>query len=205
MAYHHGDLRQALVREALKALRTAPGEEISLRALAAAAGVSHTAAYRHFPDKRALLDAVAEEGFREFTRQLRAPRAKASPLRRLEAMAAAYLSFGQHEPQLYRLMFGPGFLDRVSAQATDAAAREAFSELLDAVQAAQADGSLKAGSAFLISQTIWALLHGITLFALDGELTPEGAGQVGTSGWRFLLDGLRTAGKPQAQRERPRA
>jgi AcrR family transcriptional regulator len=199
MAYHHGGLRQALVRQALAALRDAAWEDLSLRALSGAIGVSHTAAYRHFPDKQALLDAVAEEGFREFSSRLRAVEPARSAIRRIEAMAAAYIAFGQREPNLYRLMFGPGFLERVSVPGTDAAARDSFSVLLETVRSGQADGSLKAGNAFLLSQTIWALLHGITLFALDGELAAPDAAQVGAGGWRFLLEGIRA---PRARRLR---
>lgn len=189
MPYHHGDLRQALLHQALAALATQPASELSLRDFAAHIGVSHSAAYRHFPDKKALLDAVAEEGFRQFRDRLRSatsPRA----VKRLEAMFSLYLAFGLEQPNLYRLMFGPGFLERVSVPATDANAREAFATLLETVQAAQAAKALRPASAFLMSQTIWATLHGLTLFALDGELDPAGAQLAVNGAWKFLFDGL---------------
>lgn len=185
MAYHHGDVRQALVQAALSSLATTPPEALSLRALSESVGVSHTAAYRHFPDKQALLNAVSEWGFGEFHGRLRAAG-------ELEAMVQAYVGFAIAQPNLYRLMFGPGFLERMSDESACAAAREAFSVLLTAVQAGQAAGTLVAGSAFLMSQTIWALLHGIALFALDGELAPESAAHVAREGWRLLRGGVGT-------------
>ncbi len=63
-AYHHGDLRAAVIAAGLKRLEAGDGGELGLRALARDVGVSATALYRHFPDKEALLDALADEGLR---------------------------------------------------------------------------------------------------------------------------------------------
>src|SRR3546814_6184773 len=63
-AYHHGDLRAAVIAAGLKRLAEDAGGELGLRALARDVGVSATALYRHFPDKEALLDALAAEGLR---------------------------------------------------------------------------------------------------------------------------------------------
>ena len=60
--YHHGDLRQALLTAAVELLKTKDAKSLSLREVARAAGVSHTAPYRHFEDKAALLAAIAQEG-----------------------------------------------------------------------------------------------------------------------------------------------
>src|SRR5215510_12243036 len=64
--YHHGDLRRALIDEALRTIDTAGVEGLTLRRVGEALGVSRTALYRHFPDKEALIAAVAREGFRTF-------------------------------------------------------------------------------------------------------------------------------------------
>ena len=62
--YHHGDLRAAVIAAGLERLAEGDGAELGLRALARDVGVSATALYRHFPDKEALLDALADEGLR---------------------------------------------------------------------------------------------------------------------------------------------
>ena len=57
--YHHGDLRAALIARATEVIATGGVDALSLRELARDIGVSHGAPGRHFPDKQALLDAVA--------------------------------------------------------------------------------------------------------------------------------------------------
>lgn len=95
--YHHGELRPALLREAAKILEREGGQAISLRDLARRAGVSHMAPYRHFPDREALLAALAEEGFELLAREL-----EGKPWRE---QAVAYVRFALAHPERFRLMF----------------------------------------------------------------------------------------------------
>src|SRR5215510_3021373 len=69
-SYHHGNLRRALLDEALATIRTEGVDGLTLREIGARLGVSRTALYRHFADKRGLLAAVATEGFRMLRQQL---------------------------------------------------------------------------------------------------------------------------------------
>src|SRR5580765_68802 len=68
--YHHGNLRRGLLDEALATIRAEGVDALTLREIGARLGVSRTALYRHFADKRALLAAVATEGFRTLREQL---------------------------------------------------------------------------------------------------------------------------------------
>src|SRR6187397_898095 len=77
--YHHGNLRPALLAAAERAL--ARGGELSLRELAREIGVSHAAPRRHFPDKQALLDALALDGFERLGRDLSTALGEATGLR----------------------------------------------------------------------------------------------------------------------------
>lgn len=95
--YHHGDLRPALLRAAAKILEKEGSDAVSLRDLARRAGVSHTAPYRHFPDRRALLAALAEEGFAQLAAEL-----EGRPWRE---QAVAYVRFAIANPERFRLMF----------------------------------------------------------------------------------------------------
>src|SRR5258705_9177027 len=93
--YHHGNLRSALLAHAERALSEGGAGELSLRELAREAGVSHAAPRRHFPDKQALLDALALDGFERLGDQIQAAFDSAGKpfKKRLTAFARAYVSF----------------------------------------------------------------------------------------------------------------
>src|SRR6266850_4711197 len=97
-AYHHGDLRAALLQTAGKVLEKEGLGELSLRELARRAGVSHNAPYRHFPDRDSLLAALAAEGFALLENEMRGLGAR--------AMGEVYIRFALQHPQRFRLMFG---------------------------------------------------------------------------------------------------
>ena len=63
-SYHHGDLKNALIKAGIEILAQEGVGELSLRKVAQKAGVSHTAPYAHFTDKQALIAAISTEGFR---------------------------------------------------------------------------------------------------------------------------------------------
>jgi AcrR family transcriptional regulator len=110
-AYHHGDLRAALLRAAAAEIERGGYENLSLRELAASLGVSRGAPYRHFADRRALLAALATAGFDQLTSIYRKVTAAGkNPQARLTASGRAYFAFAAERPQLFRLMFASDLL-----------------------------------------------------------------------------------------------
>ena len=105
--YHHGNLRAVLLDEAERTLREQGIEQLSLRDLARQAGVSHAAPRRHFPDRRALLDALAEAGFARLAADVCAAIDDAGDdyETRLRAAATAYVRFAIDDGALLDLMF----------------------------------------------------------------------------------------------------
>ena len=180
--YHHGGLRGALVAEGLRQLET--GEtEISLRALAKAAGVSANAPYRHFVDRNAFMGALAAEGFVWFTDAfIEAGKAKGE-INALKGLGIAYLDFARRNPALYRLMFSPyGYsLDHPDCKA---AAERAFGALMGAVSAAHATGWKRGHSPLTLALSFWSVLHGWACLSGDGLMPPGIAG----ADWNDLLD-----------------
>src|SRR5689334_1657694 len=94
-AYHHGDLRNALIQAGLKILAKEGAQALTLREVARRANVSHAAPYRHFASKEALLAAIAEEGFNEFAARLQvvAQNNTSDPRAQLYEATRAYVQF----------------------------------------------------------------------------------------------------------------
>src|SRR6185312_2779105 len=105
--YHHGNLRPELLAAAERTVRERGVQALSLRELARDVGVSHAAPRRHFPDRQALLDALAEAGFARLGEELRAAFDGAGEgfEDRLGAVAAAYVRFATEDAALLELMF----------------------------------------------------------------------------------------------------
>jgi AcrR family transcriptional regulator len=130
-------------------------------------GVSPNAPYRHYPDKDALLAAMAIQGYHILREALVRADAEAAPLDKFVAMAQAYVGFSIENPGLFRLMFGHP-CSRSSAE-TSAAAAET-----NAILAARVAAVVPAAQhgAFMIGA--WALVHGLAALVLDGKLTADG-------------------------------
>jgi AcrR family transcriptional regulator len=157
--YHHGDLRTALIEAAMAVVAREGAEALSLRELAQSLGVSTAAPYRHFADRRALLDQVAARGFAELAATYDRIQAEASaPMAAMRETSRAYLTLAFGRPGLFRLMFAGEPLGAASAPALLQAANEAWDGLYRAVAALDPG----ADEATLKRRTItgWATLHG---------------------------------------------
>ncbi|MGC4963439.1 TetR/AcrR family transcriptional regulator [Gordonia sp. DT218] len=161
--YHHGDLPSALIRAAVELLETDGAQALSLRAAARRAGVSTAAPYRHFPDRNALLSAVAAVGYTELAQDLN--KANPAPITSadLAAVAIAYVNFALRRPGLFRVMFtegcGTASPDRVTAVAA------VHDYLGSIVEQALADAASEP-----MATAVWALVHGLAFLHLDGKL-----------------------------------
>jgi len=179
-AYHHGDLRRALLDAARAVLREQGPEGCSLREVARRAGVSHAAPYHHFPSREALLGALAEEAFAEMDRGMAEAQAAApeAPEAQLVAVGMGYLLYALREPAAFRLMTRPEFLaprrDAAATQATPAASGEItclgpYGRLLAAL-AKLAGRPLAPAELTRDAHLCWAAVHGLAVLALDGAL-----------------------------------
>ena len=166
--YHHGNLREALIRAALNLIGEKGPAGFTFADAARAAGVSSAAPYRHFRDRDALLADVAKRGFELFATALEKAwnDGKPNPYVAFEAVGRAYLAFARKEPAHYSAMFEAGVAtdsDPELQKASDAA----FNVLRRASEALTAH--LPAAGrppALMMSLHIWSLSHGIaSLFA----------------------------------------
>src|SRR6476619_7669930 len=107
--YHHGDLRAAAIEAGLQLLEDREADDLGLREVARAVGVSATALYRHFPDKAALLRALAEAGLAQLAAAQRQAAAEAGGgAAGFGATGRAYVRFALDHPALFRLIFSAG-------------------------------------------------------------------------------------------------
>ena len=171
--YHHGNLRSALLEQAERTVRERGVQAVSLRELARDAGVSHGAPRRHFPDRQALLDALAETGFARMGTELRAAVDAAGQdfIPRLQALAAAYVRFATEDAALLELMWASKHGNPAGPLGT--AADQAFSVLLDVIEQGQAEGALEAGEPERVGLVLFATVQGIASLLTAGMMRPE--------------------------------
>ncbi len=164
-----------MVEEALAETRLRGVENVSLRGIAQALGVSPSAAYNHFADKQALLLAVCVRGLDELDRRMSAalathpePTADAARLR-FEALGRAYLLFAMEEPHLFRLTFGP--LHATSGDEPNESGP--YKKLLDSLIELRRQGLLISADVPVIAEIVWAATHGMAFLLLDGVFPAE--------------------------------
>ena len=168
--YHHGDLRAALLAAARRTIEQEGFEALSLRRVAEEVGVSSAAPYRHFKDKRALLAAVAAEGFVALQEAYLTVWGLEKPADRLAAGARAFVDFAAARPGLFRLMFDSELLADGVTPAPNLAepALIAYASVERGVAAAlpgQGDKVVKARTIFL-----WSTLHGLIVLRRNRRL-----------------------------------
>jgi AcrR family transcriptional regulator len=190
-AYHHGNLRSALLERAERIVRERGVQALSLRDLARDVGVSHGAPRRHFPDRGALFDALAESGFERLADELAAAVREAGTSfdARLQALAHAYVAFATRDAALLELMFAAKHRD--GPPATRAAADRAFAIPLTVICDAQQDGEVVAGDPQAVARLAFATLHGLATMANGEMLGDDDLGAIVTDAIERLLAGLR--------------
>ena len=179
--YHHGDLRTAVLAAAEAIIEREGIDALTLRAVARAVGVSHTAPKNHFGDLEGLLSELAAVGYRRYGETLAAAMddAGVDPRARLRAMGRAYVGFARQQPGLFLLMFRSERLDM-----TRPALREAMEAARRRCDRGQSSATVKASTplqAAARATASWSLVHGFAMLLLDGRLKntlaslPDGA------------------------------
>jgi AcrR family transcriptional regulator len=181
--YHHGDLRTALLRQAELTLAAQGVDGLSLRELAREVGVSHGAPRRHFPDKRALLDALAEEGYEQLGHRLDAALGRSADAAgdggaqghaggngdvtaRLVTFAQAYVAFAVEHHALLSLMHTSK--DTSPTERLREANDRAFAAPVALLAEARASGAIDDDTTGRVDMTVLAVLQGLAVLATTG-------------------------------------
>lgn len=167
--YHHGDLHSALIDTGLRLLEARTANDLGLRELAREVGVSAAAIYRHFPDKDALMSALASAGLQRLAAAQRSATAAAGGgAAGFRRSGLAYVRFALDNPALFRLIFSTAVkgdvlearIDRVSPAMRDL--RQDIDRLMPA--------GMPAVERKLAALHAWALAHGLAQLLLDKQI-----------------------------------
>ncbi|MFD4644411.1 TetR/AcrR family transcriptional regulator [Lentzea sp. NPDC058436] len=169
--YHHGNLRTALLDAAERGLRERGADQLALRDLAREIGVSHAAPRRHFPNRQALLDALAEDGFTRLDTVLRAALTSDDTAERLRAVMTAYVRFATGNAALVELMYTSKH--RPGATRIVEAAEGPFGLMQELVQRGRSEGLLQADDPERLGLVLFATLQGIALVINSALAGPE--------------------------------
>jgi DNA-binding transcriptional regulator YbjK len=171
-SYHHGSLRQALLRAAERILERDGIQALTRRAAAREAGVSHAAQKNHFGDMTGLLSDLAAVGFQRIAAAMQASlRDTDSAGERLQAVGRGYVSFARAHPGLFRLMYRSERLDmsRPGLREAVAASGRVLHSAVGAVREESLGGTLTLAQAAHVASA-WSLVHGFATLLLDGPL-----------------------------------
>lgn len=178
--YHHGNLREDLVRCGKEQLREVGLADLSLRRIASEVGVSQVAPKHHFGNKEGLLAAIAASGFRDLTEfRYSRLRPNMSPEQRLRTLLSAYVAFATLNPTIFHLMFAPQF----KAPEAHSELNEAASQSYQIVARAAADYLAARGKAdeidpHMIARVAWMCMHGVATLIIENRINPLGATKV---------------------------
>lgn len=171
--YHHGDLKNALIKAGAEILAQEGVGGLSLRKVASRAGVSHAAPYSHFTDKQTLIAAISTEGhvkiYKKITQVLE--QYPDEPLRQLVEVAWAYVQFGLEEPDHYKVTFsGVAEKERDYPALVEMTAKN-FGLVRQLVARCQAAGILDPGEPDLVAVGVWGLVHGVVSLLQEGQVS----------------------------------
>lgn len=176
-AYHHGDLRKALVASAVRLIEQSGEAAFSLREAARDVGVSANAPYRHFDDKSALVTAAAAGGLERLAGSMQKAMDRAAErgsetrlaVARFKAVGRAYVEFALAHPELFRVMFSGSGVGCVRSAAANVATRTPWDLLSRALDALVADGVLPPERRAGAEIKAWSVVHGFASLALAGH------------------------------------
>lgn len=161
--------RAAIVAAAGTLLESGGPDAVTLRSVGAAAGVSRSAAYRHYADKADLLRALAAQTLTELAARIRSAAESNGRDSRLHRGCAAYLAQALEQPHHYQLIFGDTPIDQPD-QELESAADDAMLAIRELVERAQTEGELGAAPPRELATVLWVLLHGLAQLQITKHL-----------------------------------
>ncbi len=200
-AYHHGDLRQAILEAACGYLREDNADTLSLRAIAREIGVSQTAPYRHFDSRNALFAGIATWGFRILEKRLQASLAQQaeSAVDQMIEMGLVYLQFSVEHFEKYQMFFDSSLVDFDEYPDLQAASSACFDLMLNLIRQGKSEGHYRDVDEEHLAAVVWSGLHGVaSLLQIDRHRSASTDRPVGRA-IQYLVDEQREVLRAQLQ------
>ncbi len=171
--YHHGDLKNALIKAGVEILAKEGAGALSLRKVARQAGVSHAAPYAHFTDKQALIAAISTEGFKALLSNLEGIISEytGQPQRKLIESAWAYAQFAMNETDTFKIMFSDMLEKEKDYPAFVQVSQRAFELVVELVSTCQQAGILRSSPPDIMAVTVWSQIHGFLALLVEGQVS----------------------------------
>jgi AcrR family transcriptional regulator len=184
--FHHGDLKRVLFDVALKRLDEHGVGAVTIRAVAKAAGVSHSAPVNHYKDLRTLLTKIAKAQFDTLLIEIdtRLAELNDKPAPRIEVFAEAIMEFGFRYPNRYRLLWSKDLIDHSDPEllsVMDKIYDQLCLEFSNAVQAGRFDKDTYAVA-------LWSMIHGYVDMRLSGMFEPLNDSVSGAPRGKAIID-----------------
>lgn len=165
------DVRRKILDAAHDLFETQGYENVTMRAVADAIEYSPTTIYLHFESKDALVEALCFEDFEKLSSAMSAQPLPKNPVDRMRALGHAYAAFGIANPNHYRFMFMTAGEWKKHARDEDTPPSKSYAVLRDAVEQAMNEGYFKKNDIDLVSQLVWAAIHGVVSLLIT--FTPD--------------------------------
>lgn len=190
--YHHRNLSAALIEAATKLIEERGPASLSLREVARVVGVSHTAPYRHFPNKQALLEAVAIGGFHALSDALDSviEAFDKDPRQQMIEAGAVYVLEALNNPQRAQLMFGGVFSHETQNVELKGAAEASFSRCVQILHQGQQQGVFRQGPTRELVLTFWSASHGLAMLLIADQFEVLAPGENAETSWRQVAESL---------------
>ena len=179
--YHHGDHRRVLIDAALEVVGEGGPDAVSVREAARRAGVSPGAPFRHFENRDALMNAVAEEAQRRFRAEIETALGEApagDPLARFRHLGLAYLRWAMRNPTHFEIISSRRFFDHERSAKLSRDNNELIDLTERTLAEAFAKGQLRSPDLKQVQIAGRALVYGFARMNLDGHFPRWGVAQV---------------------------
>lgn len=172
--YHHGDLKKAALDQAIKLIQERNEATFTIRELADKLGVSHTALYRHFDSKQAVLVAVALAGFQRLSSMFDKSSNTNAVRAKFQKLGQSYIEFALNNPGYYRAMFHNElrcYEVEMSTQLSELhqAGEKTFQALVNILTAGMKSKDFKKNDPVVVARSVWSAMHGFCILILDGQ------------------------------------